>query len=91
MLTLTVFVAGEPQQELEARALRVAQAVAARYPDRVRVETQLLASERAEALGLRMAPTVVEGDLVLSVGGELSAGRLKRYVELRLGELEPQT
>ena len=86
MLTISVFVSNEPPDGEEARAVKVVQAVAARFPGQVTVEVLPVAGERGEALGLRLSPTVVEGDMVLSVGEQLSAGRLKRYIEMRLGE-----
>jgi len=86
LLTIGVFVTGDPPQDEDARAVKVVEAVAARFAEQVRVEVLSIDGERAEELGLRLAPTVVEGDMVLSVGEPLSAGRLKRYVEARLGE-----
>jgi len=86
VLTISVFVSNEPPEGEDARTVKVAEAVAARFPAQVTVEVLPIASERGEALGLRFGPTVVEGDMVLSVGEQLSAGRLKRYIEMRLGE-----
>jgi hypothetical protein len=86
LLTISVFVAQDPPQGEDAQALRVVQAVAARFPETVGVELLSITGERAEKLGLRLSPTVVEGDMVLSVGEPLSAGRLKRYIEARLTE-----
>ena len=88
MLTLTVFVAEGPLPEHETHVLKAVQAVAARFPERVTVEVLPISGERAEQLGLRVSPTVVEGGMVLSVGADLSAGRLKRYVEMRLAEVD---
>ena len=86
MLTLTVFVSADPPQGDDARAVRVLTAVADRFPDRVAVEVLPIGGDRAADLGLSRSPTVIEGDMVLSVGEELSAGRLKRYIEARLAE-----
>jgi hypothetical protein len=86
LLTIRVFVADDPPQGTDARAVKVARAVAARFEGQVAVEVQPIAGERAEELGLRVSPTVMEGDMVLSVGEQLSAGRLKRYIEARLSE-----
>ena len=86
MLTISVFVAKEPPEGDDARTVKVAEAVAARFPGQVAVEVLPIAGERGEALGLRVSPSVVEGDMVLSVGEQLSAGRLKRYVEMRLAD-----
>lgn len=86
MLTISVFVASDPPQGEDAHTLKVVEAVAARFPGEVAVEVLPITGEKAEALGLRLSPTVVEGGLVLSVGEPLSAGRLKRYVEAQLRE-----
>jgi len=85
VLTISVFTAGDPPEGEAARTVKVVQAVAARFPGQVGVEVLPLDGERAEVLGLQVSPTVVEGDMVLSVGEPLSAGRLKRYIEARLG------
>ena len=87
MLTVSVFVSADPPQGDDARAVKVARAVAGRFPGRVTVEVLPIAGDRAIELGLRIGPTVMEGDMVLSVGEQLSAGRLKRYIEARLAEL----
>ncbi len=89
MLTISVFVADGPPAGEGARAVRVVQAAAARFPGQVSVEVLPLDGERAEELGLRIGPAVVEGEMVLSVGEPLSAGRLKRYLETRLSEEAP--
>jgi len=86
MLTISVFISTNPPEGEDARTVKVAEAVAARFPGQVTVEVLPIAGERGEELGLRVSPSVVEGDMVLSVGEQLSAGRLKRYVEMRLGE-----
>jgi len=86
LLTISVFVAGDPPQGEDARAVKVVQAVAARFPETVGVELLSIDGDRAEELGLRISPSVIEGGMVLSVGEPLSAGRLKRYIEARLGE-----
>jgi hypothetical protein len=86
LLTIRVFVADDPPEGADARAVKVVRAVAARFERQVGVEVLPIAGERAEELGLRVTPTVMEGDMVLSVGEQLSAGRLKRYVEARLSE-----
>jgi hypothetical protein len=86
LLTLSVFVAEDPPDGEAARAVKAAQAVAARFPGVVEVEVLPLGGGRAEDLGLRLSPTVVEGDMVLAVGEAPSAGRLKRYIQARLAE-----
>lgn len=85
MLRLSVFVSADPPQGEDARAVHVVCAAAARFPGEVDVAVMPLAGEEAAALGLSVSPTVVEGDTVLCVGGQLSAGRLKRYLEAQLG------
>ncbi len=85
MLRVRVFVNTDPPQGEDARVLHVVRAAIARFPDEVEVTVGSLTSEEAAALGLTTSPTVIEGDTVLSVGGQLSAGRLKRYLEAQLG------
>jgi len=85
VLRLRVFVSADPPEGEDARAVRVVQAAAARFPGEVDIAVAPLGSDEAVALGLSVSPTVVEGDTVLSVGGQLSAGRLKRYLEAQLG------
>lgn len=89
VLTLRVFVNEDPPEGEAAHAVRVVQAAAARFPGRVEVAVLPLASEEASALGVSVSPTVVDGDMVLSVGGPISAGRLKRYLEAQLGIPNP--
>ncbi|MBM3501472.1 MAG: hypothetical protein FJX74_22690 [Armatimonadetes bacterium] len=89
MLSISIFVTDDPPQGEDARTVRAVEAVAARFPGAVVVQLFPLDGERAEDLGLRMGPAVVEGDMVLSVGEPISAGRLRRYIEARLGEEAP--
>lgn len=91
MLTISIFVDRDPPEGEGERTVRVVRAVAARFPAAVAVEVLPLDGERAEELGLRMGPAVVEGEMVLSVGEPLSAGRLKRYIEARLEEESSST
>lgn len=87
VLRISVFVSGEPPEGADAQVVKVVRAVAARFPNRVTVELLPIRGGTAERLGLQVSPTVLEGDMVLSVGEPLSAGRLKRYIEARLSEL----
>jgi hypothetical protein len=85
VLTLRVFVGTGPPQGEDARVLQVAKTAAARFPGEVEVAVMPIGGEEATELGLRGSPTMVGGGTVLSVGGQLSAGRLKRYLEAQLG------
>ena len=84
MLTLRVFVGSDPPSGDDARALNAVRAAAARFGDEVAVEVVPSTSVEGRALGVAVTPTVVDADMVLSVGPQLSAGRLLRYLRSRL-------
>lgn len=84
LLRIQVFVASVPPEDDDARAVRAVEAAAGRFPGQVEVEALPLDGPEGSELGLQMSPTVMAGGMAISVGGPISAGRLKRYIEAQL-------
>ena len=86
MLKFRIFVAAVPPEGDDARVVRAVEAAGSRFPDRVEVEILPADGPEAADVGIQMTPAVFEGGMAISVGPSLSAGRLKRYIEMQLGE-----
>ena len=71
--------------EREAVALKRVQAATGRFPETVRLQVIGLDDDEALDLGVAIAPTIMVGDTVISVGEPPLAGQIKRYIELELG------
>ena len=86
MLTVRVFVADPASPgEREAAALKRVQAATWRFPETVELQVIGLDDDEALDLGVGIAPTIMVGDTVISVGEPPLAGQINRYIELELG------
>jgi hypothetical protein len=86
MLTVRVFVADPAAPgERESAALKRVQAATGRFPETVELQVIGLEDDAALDFGVVVAPTIMVGDTVISVGEPPLAGQIKRYIELELG------
>jgi hypothetical protein len=86
MLTVRLFLAAPAAPgEREATALKRVQAATGRFPDTVELQVIDLEDDAALDFGVAIAPTIMVGDTVISVGEPPLAGQIKRFIELELG------
>jgi hypothetical protein len=85
MLIVRVFVA-DPQalEEHDAVAIRRVKAAASRFAGQVETRVIGLDDDEAVDFDAAVSPTIMIGDMVISVGAPPLAGQIKRSIEMEL-------